>query len=156
MEPANFHLAQVNIAHLIEPMDSERLASFVASLDPVNATADAAPGFVWRLKTEDGNATSLKAFEWDLDGSAGVITNMSVWESFEALKDFVYSPKHLEILRQKRNWFHKATGATTALWWIPIGYVPTLEDAESKIQTIRKIGPSPQAFDFSKKFFPSK
>jgi len=154
MEPADFHLAQVNIAHLIEPMDSERLASFVAALDPVNATADAAPGFVWRLKTEDGNATSFKAFEWDLDGSAGVITNMSVWESFEALKDFVYSPTHLEALRQKRNWFHKAAGATTALWWIPTEYVPTLEDAESRIRTIREHGPTLEAFDLSKKFSP--
>jgi len=95
---SNFHLAQVNIARLIEPLDSERLADFVAALDPVNAAADAAPGFVWRLRTEDGNATALSAFDWDRDGSVGVLTNMSVWESLEALKDFVYGPKHREII----------------------------------------------------------
>jgi len=76
MPEQKFHLAQVNIARLIEPLDSVRLADFVAALDPVNATADSAPGFVWRLKTEEGNATSLSAFEWDAEDSAGVITNM--------------------------------------------------------------------------------
>jgi len=155
MTLANFHLAQVNIARLIEPLDSERLSDFVAALDPVNASADSAPGFVWRLKTEEGNATSLSAFEWDLEGSAGVLTNMSVWESFEALKDFAFSPLHLEVLRKRKNWFFKVDQATTALWWIPAGTIPTLEDAESKVRHLRKHGPSPLAFDLSLKFPPN-
>jgi len=66
MSIPEFHLAQVNVARLIEPLDSQKLADFVAALDPVNASADLAPGFVWRLKTEEGNATSLSDFEWDL------------------------------------------------------------------------------------------
>ena len=49
MAPADWHLAQVNVSTLLEPIDSPRLEGFVAELDPVNATADAAPGFVWRL-----------------------------------------------------------------------------------------------------------
>ncbi len=150
----DFHLAQVNIARLIEPLDSQRLADFVAALDPVNASADLAPGFVWRLKTDEGNATSLTAFEWDLDGSSGVLTNMSVWESYEALKDFVFSPLHREVLRNRKNWFFKVAEATTALWWIPVGTIPTLEDAESKIQYLRKNGPSPMVFDLTSKYSP--
>jgi hypothetical protein len=74
-----FELAQVNVARLAAPLDSAGLAGFVAALDPVNAAADRAPGFVWRLQTEDGNATAIQAFEWDAAGSAGVIVNMSVW-----------------------------------------------------------------------------
>ena len=152
MFKADFHLAQVNIARMIEPLDSEKLSGFVSELDSVNAMADAAPGFVWRLKTEEGNATSLRAFEWDIDGSAGVLTNMSVWESFEALKEFVYSPGHLEVLRQKKNWFHHMADATLALWWMPAGSLPTLDEAEAKIRQIRKNGPSQAVFDLSRKY----
>ena len=148
------HLAQVNIARLIEPLDSQKLADFVAAIDPVNASADLAPGFVWRLKTEEGNATSLSAFEWDLEGSAGVLTNMSVWESYDALKEFVFSPLHREVLRNRKSWLFNVAEATTALWWITAGTIPTLEDAESKIRYLRKNGPSPLAFDLSTKYSP--
>ena len=155
MRPTDFHLAQVNIARLIEPLDSERLADFVAALDPVNAAADAAPGFVWRLKTDEGNATALTSFEWDRDGSAGVLTNLSVWESFDALKEFVYGPTHRQIMRGRRQWFFRAVESMTALWWIPQGSYPSLEDAESKIRCIRLNGPSPAAFDFKTPFSPA-
>ena len=101
----SYVLAQVNIARLLAPLDSPALAGFVAALDPVNAAADAAPGFVWRLQTEDGNATAVRAFEWDTAGSAGVIVNMSVWESVEELAAFVYSGAHRPVLRRRRAWF---------------------------------------------------
>jgi len=74
-----FELAQVNIARLAAALEDPRLADFVTALDPVNAVAERAPGFVWRLQTEDGNATAIHAFEWDAADSAGIITNMSVW-----------------------------------------------------------------------------
>lgn len=147
-----WHLAQVNIARLLAPLDSEQLADFVAALDPVNATADGAPGFVWRLKTEEGNATSLAAFDWDVQGSFGVLTNMSVWENFDALKEFVYSPKHLEVLKQRRNWFHSVAEATTALWWVPAGQTPSIADAEEKIRLLRNEGPSERVFGMNKVF----
>jgi hypothetical protein len=47
----DYVLAQVNIARMRAPLDSPLLADFVADLDPVNATADTAPGFLWRLQT---------------------------------------------------------------------------------------------------------
>jgi len=151
----DFHLAQVNIARLIEPLDSGRLVDFVTALDPVNAAADAALGFVWRLKTEEGNATALSAFDWDRDGSVGVLTNMSVWESLEALKEFVYGPTHREIMRGRRQWFFRAAEPMTALWWIPKGAYPSLVDAEEKIRNIRQNGPSPMAFDFKRPYPPT-
>jgi hypothetical protein len=141
-----YHLAQVNIARLRAPIDSPVLAGFVAELDPVNAVADAAPGFIWRLQTEDGNATSVRAFEWDQDGSAGVIVNMSVWESVEALAAFVYSGRHVAVLRRRREWFELMGEAYSALWWIPAGTLPTTDDAEERVRSLRAHGPAPQAF----------
>lgn len=152
MLQSNWHLAQVNIARLIEPLDSERLLGFVTELDPVNSEADLAPGFVWRLKTDEGNATSLVAFDWDVSGSAGVLTNMSVWETFDALKDFVYSPRHLAVMKQRRQWFHQVAEATTALWWVPSGTIPTIPEAETKIRRLREIGPTEESFSLSKVF----
>ena len=58
-------LAQVNVMRLRAPLDSADLAAFVAALDPVNALADAAPRFVWRLQTDAGNSTAFRIFEDD-------------------------------------------------------------------------------------------
>src|SRR6266851_2559297 len=121
----DYLLAQVNIARMREPLDSPLLADFVAALDPVNAVEDTAPGFVWRLQTEDGNATAVHAFEWDRAGSAGVLVNMSVWESVEALAAYVYSDTHRQVLKRRRQWFERMAEAYAALWWIPRGHTPT-------------------------------
>jgi Domain of unknown function (DUF3291) len=150
----DYVLAQVNIARLRAPLDSPQLADFVAALDPVNAVADAAPGFLWRLQTEDGNATAVRAFEWDSAGSAGVITNMSVWESPEALAGFVYSAGHRRVLGRRRQWFERMTEAQMALWWIPRGSVPSTADAEERIRLLREHGPTARAFTFRMIFPP--
>jgi hypothetical protein len=150
----SFVLAQVNIGRLRAPLDTPALADFVAALDPVNAVADAAPGFVWRLQTEDGNATAIQAFEWDTAGSAGVIINMSVWESVEALAAFVYSAGHRRVLRRRREWFEPMREAYTALWWIPRGTTPTVADAEDKVRYLREHGPGPEAFTLRVHFPP--
>ncbi len=147
-------LAQVNIARLRAPLDSPALADFVAALEPVNAAADAAPGFVWRLQTEDGNATSVRAFEWDAAGSAGVIVNMSVWESVEALGAFVYSAAHRPVLRRRRIWFEPMTRAYTALWWIRRGTTPAVAEAEDRVRFLRAQGPTPLAFTLRVHFPP--
>ena len=149
-----FVLAQVNIGRLRAPLDSPQLAGFMAALDPVNALADSAPGFVWRLQTEDGNATAVRAFGWDQAGSAGVILNMSVWESVEALAAFVYSEGHRQVLRSRREWFERMEEAYLALWWIPRGHVPTTGDAEDRIRHLRAHGPTPYAFTLRVHFPP--
>ena len=150
----DYLLAQVNIARMREPLDSPLLAGFVAALDPVNALADAAPGFVWRLKTEDGNATAVRAFEWDRAGSAGVLINMSVWESVETLAAFVYSDAHREVMRQRRSWFERMAVAHTALWWIPRGHLPTPAEAEERVIHLRVYGPTAHAFSLREHFPP--
>ena len=147
-------LAQVNIGRLRAPVDSPQLADFMAALDPVNAVADAAPGFVWRLQTEDGNATAVRAFEWDAAGSAGVIMNMSVWESVEALKDYTYRTAHAELLRQRQEWFEKFSGMYLALWWVPVGHVPGIDEAKERIAHLEQHGPTQFAFTFKNVFAP--
>jgi len=149
-----FVLAQVNIGRLRAPLDSPQLAGFMAALDPVNALAELAPGFVWRLQTEDGNATAVRAFEWDQAGSAGVILNMSVWESVEALAAFVYSEQHRQVLRRRREWFERMEEAYLALWWIPRGQVPATGDAEDRIRHLRAHGPTARAFTLRVHFPP--
>jgi heme-degrading monooxygenase HmoA len=147
-----YHLAQVNIARLRAPLDAPESIDFVTALDPVNASADAAPGFVWRLQTEDGNATAVRAFEWDTADSAGVIVNLSVWRSIEELADWVYGDLHRAVLRRRREWFHRVSEATLALWWVPAGHVPTTDEAEERVRNLRMLGPTPFAFTFRQTF----
>jgi Domain of unknown function (DUF3291) len=149
----DYVVAQVNIARLTAPLDSPRLADFVAALDPVNAVADGAPGFVWRLQTEEGNATSLRAFEADAEGAdGGILLNMSVWESVESLAAYVYGDAHRAMLRRRREWFQQAKDIYAALWWIPRGRIPTIHEAEDRVQHLRAHGPTPYAFSLKVHF----
>jgi hypothetical protein len=149
-EAGGYVLAQVNIGRLAAPLDSEQLAGFVAALDPVNAVADAAPGFIWRLQTEEGNATSLRAFE----AEGGTLLNMSVWASVEALGAYVYGEAHLAVLRRRREWFEKMAEDYAALWWIERDHIPTIHEAEDRVRHLREHGPTPYAFTLRAHFAP--
>jgi Domain of unknown function (DUF3291) len=145
-----WHLAQVNVSTLLEPIDSPLLDGFVAALDPVNATADLAPGFVWRLMTTDGNATSIRAFEDPM-----IIVNLTVWESVEALEAFAYGdPGHRAVMRGRRAWFERHEAASFALWWLPAGDLPTVAEAADRLAYLRLHGPSSTAFTFRERFAP--
>src|SRR5579872_7299044 len=116
------HLAQVNVSRLAAPLDSEQLRPFVERLERVNALADASPGFLWRLQTAAGDATAYRVF-----GDAELLVNLSLWQSLEALRAFVYRlPGHVEVLRRRREFFPRSGEETVALWWIPAGSLPTL------------------------------
>jgi len=146
---AAFHLAHVNISHLLAPIDSELLSDFVAALEPVNALADTAPGFVWRLQTEDGDATAIRVFD-----DAELIVNLTVWTDLSSLGDFVYGLDHAAIMRGRRTWFARPTEAMVALWWVPAGTVPTPREAEDRLRTLRRSGPTPAAFTLRTPFPP--
>jgi uncharacterized protein DUF3291 len=148
IERAGFHLAEVNIALPREPVDSPLLADFVALLDPVNSIADSSKGFIWRLQTEDGNATAIRAF-----GDDRLIVNMSVWESLDELAEFVYRSGHIEVIRRRREWFERIR-FYMALWWVPAGHLPTLAEAEAHLAHLRAHGPTPFAFTFAESFDP--
>jgi hypothetical protein len=142
----SFELAQINIGRLVEPIDHAQLADFVALLDPINALADSAPGFIWRLQTDEGNATAVQAFAWDAEDSAGVIVNMSVWSDVEHLAAFVFGDMHREVMRRRREWFHRMSEAYTTCWWVSAGHRPTTAEAEERIRSLRAHGPNPDAF----------
>jgi len=146
---ATHHLAQCNIGRLRAPIDSPQIAGFVAALEPINQLADRAPGFVWRLQTEDGDATAIRAFDDDL-----MIVNMSVWESLEALATFVYDTAHREVMRGRRQWFERSFDAYLVVWWIPAGTIPTVSDAKERLERLRQEGPSTEAFTFRSPFPP--
>jgi len=148
---AQYHLAQLNIARFKLPLDDPAMAGFVAALDPLNAIADAAPGFVWRLQTEEGNATSIHAFEDDL-----MLINMSVWESVDALAAYVYGPDHVAVMRRRREWAHHMKEAYLVLWWVPAGWIPTIDEAKERLEHLRELGATPQAFTFKKRFSPDE
>jgi len=143
---SNYHLAQLNIAALKAPLDSPELKDFVDNLDRINALAEGSEGFVWRLKGDGNNATSLRPLGED------VIVNMSVWRDVEALKDYVYRPGHVEIMRRRREWFTRMAQAYMVLWWVPAGHVPTLEEAAARLNLLRQRGPTSEAFTFGEAF----
>lgn len=142
-----FHLAQLNIARLREPLDSPLLADFVAALEPVNQLADGSPGFVWRLQTEDGDATSIRAFDDDM-----LLINMSVWESIEALSEFVYRSQHRDVMVRRRQWFELASDPYLVLWWVPAGHIPGIDEAKERLELLAERGPSPSAFTFRTRY----
>jgi hypothetical protein len=144
---ATHHLAQVNLATLRAPIDAPELAGFVAQLEPINALADRSPGFVWRLQTEDGDATAIRPFDDDR-----IIVNLSVWESLAALRDFVYATRHLEVLRHRRAWFHRMPDPYLALWWVPAGTIPTVAQARDRLRLLAANGPTADAFSFRAPF----
>jgi hypothetical protein len=145
---AEFHLAQFNMARLLAPLDDPQLAEFVGSLERINTLADDSPGFVWRLQGDGGDATSLRPFGED------VIVNMSLWESVEALFDFVYRTAHAPVMAKRRQWFTKPDGVYTVLWWVKAGHIPTAEDARARLDILQRKGPSPAAFTFKTRFPP--
>jgi hypothetical protein len=146
---SHYHLAQVNIARLVAPLDSPELAGFVARLADVNALADRASGFVWRLQTEEGDATALRPYEDDR-----ILVNLSVWTGLEALHQFVFRSDHAEVMRQRRAWFQRMVEAYVALWWIPTGRRPSVQEAKERLEHLRTHGETPTAFSFHRPFPP--
>jgi len=144
-----YELAQVNIARLKAPLDSPQLKDFVDNLGPVNADADAADGFVWRLQDDTGDATDIAVL-----GDSWLIINMSVWRDTDALNAYMYQGRHREMLSRRREWFERVREAMVALWWVPAGHHPTVAEAEERLLHLRANGPTPYAFTLRTSFPP--
>ena len=144
---AKYHIAQINIAKARDVLDSNTMKGFVDRLDEINTLADKSPGFVWRLQTEEGDATSVQAF-----GDPMLIVNLSVWKDIESLKQFVYKSNHVELVRDRDAWFSKMLQAHQVLWWIPVGHIPSVEEGKNRLQYLEANGPTEKAFTFAKSF----
>ena len=144
------HVAQANIARGLGSMDDPVMRGFVEQLDAINALADMAPGFVWRLQTEDGDATAVRVFDDPL-----LIVNLSVWESVEDLFRFAFDSPHREPLMNRKQWFGALGRPHSVLWWIPAGHEPTVDEMKERLDRLRDQGPGPDAFTFAVGFDPS-
>ena len=142
-----WHIAQLNVGTTVAPLDSPELADFVAALDGVNTLAESSRGFVWRLKSDGGNATGIRASD-----DPNFIVNMSVWESVEALFEFVYRSMHTKVMVRRREWFQKPDQAFQVLWWVPAGHAPTVQEALERLEHLRKHGPTAHAFTFKERY----
>lgn len=140
-----YHLAQFNIARLTHPLDAPESQGFVEQLESVNAIADADPGFVWRLQTEEGDATSIDPY-----GDPQMIVNLTVWKDAASLKEFTYKGDHGQVFRDRTDWFDKRVQPMVVLWWIPAGHIPGVDEAVRKLEDLRSSGPSSQAFTFGR------
>lgn len=144
----NYQLAQLNIAQLLAPLDSPQLQDFVDNLDRINTLAEQSQGYIWRLQTEEGDATALRPFGDD------VIVNLSVWQDIESLYQFVYKTAHTEIMSRRREWFERMQ-TYMVLWWIPAGHQPSVEEAKQRLDLLQAQGASAEAFTFKKPFSPN-
>jgi heme-degrading monooxygenase HmoA len=140
-----FHFAELNIARLLQPLDHADNAEFVAVLDAVNAIAEVSDGFVWRLKDDDGRSASYVTVYDDPQ----LIVNLSVWESPDALKHFVYRSGHSAYLRRRKEWFGEPAPIQMVCWWIPAGETPDVHDAARRLEHLRTHGPSAEGFAFA-------
>lgn len=142
-----YAIAQINIGKMLAPIDSPVMAGFVANLDHINALAENSKGFIWRLKDENNNATSIKIYDDDM-----LIINMSVWQNVEALFEFAYQSMHVEILKRRKEWFEKMAESYLALWYVPAMHLPTVEEAIDRLNYLRAHGETPFVFTFKRKF----
>ena len=141
------HLAQINVGRLVAPIDDPRIAEFVALLDAINALADAAPGFVWRLQSSSGNATDIP-----FNDDPSVMVNMSVWESLESLRNYVYGSDHMRVLRDRAKWFEKMDQPHYCLWWVPAGHIPSVAEGRDRVEHYQRYGSTEYSFWFPQHF----
>lgn len=146
---ARFHLAQINVGRLRAPIDDPLVAEFANALDEINALADQSPGFVWRLQTEEGNATGIQTTDDEM-----FIINMSVWEAADDLFNYVYRTEHVDFLRNRRDWFERMADAHMCLWWIPVGELPSIDDGLERLEHFKQNGSTATAFSFREQFDP--
>jgi hypothetical protein len=141
-----YFLAQLNIAHMIAPLDNPVMRDFVINLNRVNALADRSPGFIWRLQDGTGNVSSIRTFGDDM------VVNMSVWENVEALRNYAFQTAHVKIMRRRKEWFIKMEEEHAVLWWVQDGHIPSPDEASEKLQLLRSKGPCAEAFTFTNPF----
>ena len=146
---SNYHLAQINIAKMKAPLDDPIMAEFANALDEVNRVAEQSPGFVWRLQTDSGNATEFRAYT-----DPKILVNISVWQSVEQLKAYVYKSLHGDFFVRRRKWFAKYQGEHFAMWWIRAGHLPTIEEGKAKLEYLELHGDTSECFTFAEPYSP--
>ena len=146
---ADFHIAQLNVARAVAPLDDAQMVDFMNSLDEINGLGESSPGFVWRLKSDTGNATDIKVSDNPM-----FIINLTVWRSVDDLYGFVYRSRHKDYFARRFEWFERIGAPSVVLWWIPAGTTPTADEAMRRLALLTENGPTPEAFTFKQRFDP--
>lgn len=149
MEADPFYIAEFNISCLKAPLDSPLMMEFVDFLNPVNRYAEESPGFLWRLMAQDGQASSYlpPAYEDQM-----IVTNLTVWQDIDSLRNFVYQTVHVYFLHNRKKWFEQEIETQVVLWWIGKNHIPTIEEGKEKLRGLEEMGPTPDAFTFQNAF----
>jgi heme-degrading monooxygenase HmoA len=142
-----FHLAQVNIARAKFALDDPRMNAFISRLGEINAIAEESPGFIYRF-TGDEFSNPFYATRFD----RRYVFNLSVWESLETLKEFTFTSSHKELFRDRQEWFERLTAPSLAMWWVPAGHTPDIEEAVVRLDHITLHGETRFAFTFRSTF----
>ncbi len=133
------HLAELNIGKFKYPTSDPRMAEFMDNLDRVNALAERSPGFVWRLKGDNNNATDFRVGD-------DMAVNLSVWEDAKSLENYVFKTVHVQFYKKREAWFGLMEKPHMVFWWVTEGHQPTLDEAWAKLQDYEKNGASDAAF----------
>ena len=151
-----YHLAQANIAKALGRFDEPIIAGLIEKLDEINALAERSAGFIWRFKNDPTDTTYLRPFEdyFSPFEPERIFFNLSVWESVQSLKDYVFNTAHAELWSKRTQWISPTDKPHLAMWWIPAGRTPTVSEAKERLTLIQKEGVTAAAFDFRKSFPP--
>jgi len=106
-------LAELNVGYATYPLDDPRMSGFIDNLDTINALAERSLGFVWRMKSDSGNATDIS-----VPGDAEIISNMSVWEDVASLGNYVFNTVHARFYERKEEWFQAMTSHHFVMWMV--------------------------------------
>jgi len=58
------------------------------------------------------------------------------------------------VLRDRDEWFSRFERAYLALWWIPAGHRPSVDEAKRRLAHLDQLGPTSFAFTFKVTFPP--
>ncbi len=136
------HLAELNIGRFKHPTSDPRMAGFMDNLDRVNAIAERSPGFVWRLKGDNNNATEFRVGD-------DMAVNLSVWEDAKSLENYVFKTVHAQFYRNRAAWFDLLEKPHMVMWWVPEGHRPSLDEAYARLRQYEAEGPTGHAFGWA-------
>ena len=135
--------AELNAGYSAYPLDDPRKSEFMDNLDTINALAERSPGFVWRIKSDSGNATDIS-----VPGDVKIISNMSVWENVASLGNYVFNTVHARFYERKEVWFQAMTSNHFVMWTVGDNHTPDLAEAMDRLAHLQKHGSTDQAFDW--------
>ncbi|MDB4197301.1 DUF3291 domain-containing protein [Ascidiaceihabitans sp.] len=134
-------LAELNVGYAAYPLDDPRMSEFMDNLETINALAERSPGFVWRMKSDSGNATDIS-----VPGDTEMISNMSVWEDVASLGNYVFNTVHAPFYKRKEEWFQATTSHHFAMWMVEDNHTPDLAEAMDHMEYLQKYGSTDHAF----------